>query len=219
MTTKPKIAIIDYGMGNLRSVSKAIELCEADVDIITEPKQIENYNAIVLPGVGSFAPAIKIIQDTGLDIAIKKHLEQKKMFLGICIGFQLLFSQSHEEGIHKGLDIIKGTVEKFVPKTNEKLIIPHMGWNNINISNNKFAKQMYKNIQDNEYVYFVHSFYCKPENKNIIATTTNYSIDFCSSIAIDNIWGCQFHPEKSSNIGLAILKNFVSKCEDSNAGN
>ena len=216
---KPKIAIIDYGMGNLRSVSKALELCGADVGIITEPKQVEDYNAIVLPGVGSFAPAIKIIQDTGLDIAIKKHLEQKKMFLGICLGFQLLFSQSYEEGTHKGLDIIKGTVEKFIPKTNEKLIIPHMGWNNINISNNKFAKQMYKNIQDNEYVYFVHSFYCKPENKNIIATTTNYSIDFCSSIATENIWGCQFHPEKSSNIGLAILKNFVSKCEDPNAGN
>jgi len=216
---KPKIAIIDYGMGNLRSVSKAIELCGAGVDIITEADQTENYNAIVLPGVGSFAPAIKIIKDKGLDIAIKKHLDDKKMFLGICLGFQLLFSHSYEEGTHKGLDIIKGSVEKFVPKENEKLIIPHMGWNTINISDTKFSKQMYKNINNNEYVYFVHSFYCKPENKNLIATTTNYSVDFCSSIATDNIWGCQFHPEKSSTIGLTILKNFVSKCEDLHAGN
>ena len=94
-----------------------------------------------------------------------------------------------------------------------------MGWNKINISDNKFAKQMYKDVTNNEYVYFVHSFYCKPENKNLIATTTNYSVDFCSSIATDNIWGCQFHPEKSSTIGLTILKNFVSKCEDLHAGN
>jgi len=219
MTVKPKIAIIDYGMGNLRSVSKALELCGAVIDIISQADQIENYNAIVLPGVGSFAPAIKIIQETGLDIAIKKHLQNNKMFLGICLGFQLLFSQSYEEGTHKGLNIIKGTVEKFVPEEKKRLIIPHMGWNKINISDNKFAKQMYKDVTNNEYVYFVHSFYCKPEKKNIIATTTNYSIDFCSSIAIDNVWGCQFHPEKSSTIGLTILKNFVKKCEDYNVGN
>ena len=121
-----KIAIIDYGMGNLRSVSKAIELCKAYVDIISEPEQVKNYNAVVLPGVGSFAPAIKIIKDKGLDIAIKKHLEQKKMFLGICLGFQLLFSKSYEEGLYEGLDIIKGSVEKFIPKPDEKLIIPHI---------------------------------------------------------------------------------------------
>lgn len=211
-----KIAIIDYGMGNLRSVSKAIELCKASVDIISEPEQIKEYNAVVLPGVGSFAPAIKIIKDKGLDTAIKKHLEQKKMFLGICLGFQLLFSKSYEEGIHEGLDIIKGSVEKFVPKPGEKLIIPHIGWNTINISENIYAKQMFKGINNNEFVYFVHSFYCKPEDKKIIATETNYSIDFCSSIADENIWACQFHPEKSSNTGIAILKNFVSKCEDSN---
>lgn len=214
MSEKPKIALIDYGSGNLRSVSKALELCGAEVDIICRACQIENYNAIVLPGVGSFAPAIKIIEDKGFDTAIKKHLEQKKMFLGICLGFQLLFSQSYEQGTHKGLDIIKGSVEKFVPRKNEKLIIPHMGWNKINISDNKFAKEMYKNVNDAEYVYFVHSFYCKPENKNITATTTDYSVNFCSSIATENIWACQFHPEKSSSTGLVILKNFVKKCED-----
>jgi glutamine amidotransferase len=212
-----KIAIIDYCMGNLSSVSKAIELCKAYVDIISEPEQVKNYNAVVLPGVGSFAPAIKIIKDKGLDIAIKKHLEQKKMFLGICLGFQLLFSKSYEEGLYEGLDIIKGSVEKFIPKPDEKLIIPHIGWNTINISENIYAKQMYRGINNNEFVYFVHSFYCKPEDKKIIATETNYSVDFCSSIATENIWGCQFHPEKSSNIGIAILKNFVSKCEDLNA--
>ncbi|MFA7073933.1 MAG: hypothetical protein WC234_01950, partial [Endomicrobiaceae bacterium] len=101
-------------------------------------------------------------------------------------------------------------------KPGEKLIIPHIGWNTINISENIDAKQMFKGINNNEFVYFVHSFYCKPEDDNLIATKTNYSIDFCSSIANKNIWACQFHPEKSSNTGIAILKNFVSKCEDSN---
>ena len=217
---KSKIAIIDYGMGNLRSVSKAVELCGGNVDIISDADNIKNYNSIILPGVGAFEPAIKKLKQNGLDVAIKEHIQNKKMFLGICLGFQLLFSESYEDGLHKGLNIVEGTVEKFVPKQNEKLIIPHMGWNKIFISEtNKTTKEMYKNIKDESYVYFVHSYFCKPANKEYIATTTNHSIDFCSSIAIDNIWGCQFHPEKSSEIGLQLLKNFVSKCEVSNGSN
>ena len=211
---KPKIAIIDYGMGNLRSVSKAVELCGGDIDIIADADSIKKYNSIILPGVGAFEPAIKIIQNKGIDTAIKEHISNKKMFLGICLGFQLLFSESYEDGLHKGLNIVEGTVEKFVPKQNEKLIIPHMGWNKISISKtNETAKEMFKNINNESYVYFVHSYYCKPANKDYIATITNHSIDFCSSIAKDNVWGCQFHPEKSSEIGLQLLKNFVSKCE------
>lgn len=207
-----KIAVIDYGMGNLRSVSKAVELCGAEVDIITEANQVENYNAIILPGVGAFEPAIKIIKNKGFDTAIKEHISKGKMFLGICLGFQLLFSESYEDGLHKGLNIVEGSVEKFSAKEKEKLIIPHMGWNKIFISKeNKTAKEMYKNINDGDYVYFVHSYFCEPSDKSRIATTTNYSIDFCSSIAKDNVWGCQFHPEKSSEIGLKILKNFVEK--------
>jgi len=217
---KPKIAIIDYGMGNLRSVSKAVELCGAQVDIISEATQIKNYNSIILPGVGAFEPAIKILKEKKLDIAIKEHINNKKMFLGICLGYQLLFSQSYEDGLHEGLNIIEGTVEKFVPKQNERLIIPHMGWNKIFISKeNETAQQMYKDIKDESYVYFVHSYFCKPKDKKYIATTTNHSIDFCSSICIDNVWGCQFHPEKSSTIGLQLLKNFVSKCEVKNGCN
>ncbi len=215
-----KIAIIDYGMGNLRSVSKALELCGADVDIITESTQIKNYNSIILPGVGAFKPAMTILEEKKLDVAVKEHILNKKMFLGICLGFQLLFSKSYEDGLHEGLNIVEGIVEKFVPKQNEKLIVPHMGWNKIFISKtNKTVKEMYNGIKDESYVYFVHSYFCKPANKEYIATTTNHSIDFCSSIAIDNIWGCQFHPEKSSTIGLQLLKNFVSKCEDSNGSN
>ena len=217
---KPKIAVIDYGMGNLRSVSKALELCGANVDIITSAKEIEKYNSIVLPGVGSFGPAINIIKSKGFDIAIKQHINNKKMLLGICLGFQLLFSESFEDGVYKGLDIVEGTVEKFVPKQNEKLIIPHIGWNEINISQtNKFAQKMYSDIKNKDYVYFVHSYFCKPVNSDIIATTTNYSIDFCSSIAKENVWGCQFHPEKSSDTGLKILKNFVSSCGEINGSN
>jgi len=217
---KPKIAIIDYGMGNLRSVSKAVELCGGAVDIISDADNIKNYNSIILPGVGAFEPAIKILNQKRLDIAIKEHIQSKKMFLGICLGFQLLFSESYEDGLHKGLNIIEGTVKKFVPKQNEKLIIPHMGWNKISISKtNETTKEMFKNINNESYVYFVHSYFCKPANKEYIATTTNHSIDFCSSIAKDNVWGCQFHPEKSSETGLQLLKNFVSKCEVSNGSN
>ena len=124
---KSKIAIIDYGMGNLRSVSKAVELCGGNVDIISDADNIKNYNSIILPGVGAFEPAIKKLKQNGLDVAIKEHIQNKKMFLGICLGFQLLFSESYEDGLHKGLNIVEGTVEKFVPKPNEKLIIPHMG--------------------------------------------------------------------------------------------
>lgn len=211
---KQKIAIIDYGMGNLRSVSKAVELCGADVDIITEANKISRYNSIILPGVGAFEPAITKLKSNGFDKAIKEHISNKKMFLGICLGYQLLFSQSYEDGLHEGLNIIEGTVEKFVPKQNEKLIIPHMGWNKIFISNtNKVATQMYKNINNESYVYFVHSYFCNPKDNKYIATTTNHSINFCSSIAIDNVWGCQFHPEKSSNVGLQLLKNFVFEVE------
>ncbi len=210
-----KIAVIDYGMGNLRSVSKAVELCGAEVDIINEANQIEKYNAIILPGVGAFEPAIKIIKNKGFDTAVKEHISKNKMFLGICLGFQLLFSESYEDGLHKGLDIIEGSVEKFVAPKNEKLIIPHMGWNKIFISKqNQTAQEMYKNINDGDYVYFVHSYFCKPDDKNWIATTTDYSINFCSSVANGNVWGCQFHPEKSSEIGLRILKNFVEHSEE-----
>ena len=215
-----KIAIIDYGMGNLRSVSKAVEFCGAQCDIITEATQIKNYTSIILPGVGAFEPAIKILKGKKLDTAIKDHILNKKMFLGICLGFQLLFSKSYEDGLHQGLNIVEGTVEKFVPKQDEKLIIPHMGWNKIYISKtNKTAKEMYNGIKDENYVYFVHSYFCKPIKKEYISTTTNHSIDFCSSIATDNIWGCQFHPEKSSIVGLQLLKNFVSKCEGQNGSN
>lgn len=207
---KTKIAVIDYGMGNLRSVSKAVELCGADVDIITEADKVQDYNSIILPGVGAFDPAIKIIKNKGFDTAIKDHISKGKKFLGICLGFQLLFSESYEDGLHKGLNIVEGSVEKFVPKENEKLIIPHMGWNKIFISkDNRSAETMYKNINNGDYVYFVHSYFCKPADKSWTATVTNYSIDFCSSIARGNVWGCQFHPEKSSDTGLKILRNFV----------
>jgi len=215
----PKIAIIDYGMGNLRSVSKALELCGADVEIITEAKQLENYNAVVLPGVGSFAPAIEILKEKKFDKAIKKHIDAGKMFLGICLGFQLLFTKSYEEGEHKGLDIIKGTVKKFKSSKAKKLIIPHMCWNRVKITKNPYSKDMYGKIKNETYFYFVHSYYCCPDDKKVIATYTDYGLNFCSSVAVKNIWACQFHPEKSSTDGLMLLKNFVKKVKSNAIGN
>lgn len=210
------ITVIDYGMGNIRSVSKALESAGAKVTVTSRAKEIESCDAVVLPGVGSFAPAVEYLKKRGIETAIKCVLAEKKHFLGICLGFQLLFDLSMEQGVHKGLGIISGSVVKFssgAKKDNiiEGIKIPHMGWNTVKFSGTDTSKRMFKDIPDKSYFYFVHSYYAVPKEKKIINGLTNYGDDFCSAIVKDRIWACQFHPEKSGQCGLQLLRNFVNE--------
>jgi imidazole glycerol-phosphate synthase subunit HisH len=199
------IAIIDYGMGNLRSVQKGFERMGHEVVVTNDAKTILDASKVVLPGVGAFPDCMRNLREYGLIDAVQRTIRSGKPFLGICLGLQLLFTESEEFGISKGLDIIKGRVIRFKGPEFADLKIPHMGWNSISIKRQVPALQ---DVPDNSHVYFVHSFHVVPEDKSVIATTTPYGIDFVSSIWKDNIFAVQFHPEKSQNLGLSILKRF-----------
>ena len=198
------IAIIDYGMGNLRSVQAGLKSAGQKSYITDDPKEIINSDGVVLPGVGAFGDAIKRLNETGLGEAFCEAVRSGKPCIGICLGLQLLFSESEEGGLYRGLDIIKGKVIRFT----NKLKVPHMGWNQINIK--KLDAPIFRDIPDNSYVYFVHSYYVVPDDNTVIGATTDYGVDFTSVIAKDNLFGMQFHPEKSQNLGLHILQNFGS---------
>jgi imidazole glycerol-phosphate synthase subunit HisH len=197
------IAIIDYGMGNLRSVQKGFESCGYDAVVTRELSTIASARGLVLPGVGAFSACMENLSRFGLIAPISEFVRQKKPFLGICLGFQLLFSESEEFGKQKGLDLVKGKVIGFNPGVGLK--VPHIGWNSIEKKQNS---PFLDGISNRDYVYFVHSFYVVPEDTSIIATTTEYGNSFASSIATDHLFACQFHPEKSQEIGLRILSNF-----------
>ncbi len=198
-----KIGIIDLGINNLHSIKEACNSIGYKTNLINLKKKKYNCDILILPGIGSFKKAMQIIRKNHIKKKILQHLENKdKILVGICLGMQLFFSKSEEFGLTKGLDLIKGTVKKFSKK---KMIVPHTGWNSINITKNnsiiskKLGKKMF---------YFTHSFYCVPENnKNILGYTKYSSFNFCSIIKKDNIFGMQFHPEKSSENGLEILRN------------
>lgn len=200
------IAVIDYGMGNLRSVQKGLERVGKDAVITSDPDVIRDAKALVLPGVGAFAACMNNLESYGLVDVVKDSIKKGKPFLGICVGMQLLFSECEEFGKSSGLDILKGRVVRFPEKVNgTRLKIPHMGWNNISF---KKKPSLFKGLEDKSFVYFVHSYFPVPEDKGIIATTTEYGIEFASSVWKDNIFATQFHPEKSQTTGLSILKNF-----------
>ncbi len=199
------IAIIDYGMGNLRSVQKGFERMGHEAMVTSDAKTIQNAGKVVLPGVGAFPDCMRNLEQYGLIDTVRKSVSSGKPFLGICLGLQLLFTESEEFGISKGLDIIKGRVMRFKGPSFADLKIPHMGWNSISIKRRAPALQ---DVPDNSYVYFVHSFHVVPGDKGVIATTTQYGIEFVSSIWKDNILAVQFHPEKSQALGLSILKRF-----------
>jgi glutamine amidotransferase len=199
------IAIIDYGMGNLRSVQKGFERMGHEAMVTSDAKTIQNAGKVVLPGVGAFPDCMRNLDQYGLIDAVRKSISSGKPFLGICLGLQLLFTESEEFGISKGLDIIKGSVIRFKGPVFADLKIPHMGWNSISIKRRAPALQ---DVPDNSHVYFVHSFHVVPEDKGVIATTTPYGTEFVSSIWKDNIFAVQFHPEKSQALGLSILKRF-----------
>ncbi len=197
------IAIIDYGMGNLRSVQKALENVGGKTCIVAAPDGIMKADKLVLPGVGAMKPAMDKLQASGLDVAIKLFAASGKPFLGICLGFQLLFDESSEGGSVKGLGMLPGRVERF-PDT---VKVPQMGWNNLKIV--QPGCPMYRGVGDGRHVYFCHSYYAAPKDQAVIATTTEHGIAYASSVCKGNIWGVQFHPEKSQAAGLRILENFV----------
>lgn len=199
------IAIIDYGMGNLRSVQKGFERMGHEAVVSSDPATILNADKVVLPGVGAFPDCMRNLEQNNLIDVVHKTVRAGKPFLGICLGLQLLFTESDEFGISKGLDIIKGRVVRFKGPEFADLKIPHMGWNTISI---KRRPPALADVPENSHVYFVHSFHVVPEDKGVIATTTPYGIDFVSSIWKDNVFAVQFHPEKSQALGLSILKRF-----------
>ncbi len=202
------IVIIDYGMGNLRSVQKGLEKCGFSARVTDDPKVVENADKLVLPGVGAFKDCMRNLVDGGFVEPIHRHIEAGRPFLGICLGLQLLFSESEEFGAHRGLDVIPGKVVRFpeaMTVAGEELKVPHMGWNRIHLQK---TPPDFQGVEEGSFVYFVHSYYVVPDNPEVIATTTEYGITFCSSIWKDNVVACQFHPEKSQQVGLKILKNF-----------
>ena len=197
------IAIVDYGMGNLRSVQKAFERVGYNAVVTREAGQIQSARGVVLPGVGAFSACMENLGRFGLIEPICATVRGKKPFLGICLGFQLLFSESEEFGRQKGLDLFSGKVVGF--HSGNGLKVPHMGWNTIE---KKRDSAFLEGISSGDFVYFVHSFYVVPEDASVIASATDYGSPFVSSIATDSLFACQFHPEKSQEIGLRILSNF-----------
>jgi glutamine amidotransferase len=202
------IAIIDYGMGNLRSVQKGFEKIGAEAVITADPQAILEADRIVLPGVGAFRDCMRNLEQAGFVEPLLKVIADGRPFLGICVGMQLLFTDSVEFGLYQGLNVIPGHVLRFpedMREGTEELKVPQMGWNQLSF---KHRPPAFTGIAEEANVYFVHSYYVKPDDESVIATTTGYGIEFCSSIWKDNIVATQFHPEKSQEIGLRILKNF-----------
>ena len=201
------IAIIDYGMGNLRSVQKGFERVGHEAVVTRDPVIIHRSSHVVLPGVGAFGDCMDNVIRYGLVDPIHRSINVGKPFLGICVGFQLLFAESEEFGCHKGLGLLPGKV-KAIPRSKDVTApykIPHMGWNTIHIE--KSAPPL-RSIDSESYVYFVHSYYVEPVHQELVSTQTDYGVSFASSVWKDNIFATQFHPEKSQAVGLQVLKNF-----------
>ena len=197
------IAIIDYDAGNLRSVEKAIEAIGEKAVVTRNRDEILSADKVILPGVGSFGDAMGRLYEYGLVDTLHEVADSGKPFLGICLGLQLMFESSEEGPGVKGLGLLPGKIVKFPEKEGFK--IPHMGWNSIDV---KEGSRLFKGVSNNSYVYFVHSYYLQAENENDVAATTEYITHVHASVEHDNIFACQFHPEKSGDVGLRILKNF-----------
>ena len=198
------IALIDYDAGNMKSVEKALQLIGEDVLVTRDPKEILAADKVVLPGVGSFGDAMENLHHFGLVPVIHQVVQEQTPFLGICLGLQLLFAGSEECQGAAGLGILPGRILK-IPE-HPGLKIPHMGWNSLKI---RPEAKLFRGIEDGSYVYFVHSYYLKAEDESIVAASTEYSTVIHASVERENVFACQFHPEKSGEVGLAILKNFI----------
>ncbi|WP_435979489.1 imidazole glycerol phosphate synthase subunit HisH [Psychrobacter sp. DM4] len=210
MSKVVKIALLDYGMGNLHSVSKALANVGADVSITNDPKVVASADKIVFPGVGAMRDCMIGMTDAGIDDVVRKAIFNKPV-MAICVGMQALFEQSSENGGTNCLRILDGTVEAFDPTWQDAqgatIKVPHMGWNTI--TGMDLAHPLWNGIDDNQHFYFVHSYYCDPANTTQTAAICDYGQPFCASIIQDNLFATQFHPEKSHTAGLQLLKNFV----------
>lgn len=199
------IAIVDYGVGNLFSLKSSLEAIGAEVEVTGDTKKIENADKIILPGVGAFEDAAKKLRDTGLDKAVIGEAKKGKPIMGICLGMQLLLEKSYEYGEHKGLGLIKGEIRPISEVIPKELKIPHIGWNALHFASEK--SEIFKYIAEGDFVYFVHSYYGANCEKSVIATA-EYGAELTAAVADKNVYGCQFHPEKSGEVGLKILKAF-----------
>lgn len=199
------IAIIDYDAGNIKSVEKALILLGEDVVLTRDRDVLLSASKVILPGVGSFGDSMINIRKYGLETVIHDVIEKGTPFLGICLGMQLLFESSEESPDVPGLSVLKGKIVK-IPK-NQQLKIPHMGWNSLDFQNKGI---LFQTLPSHSYVYFVHSFYLQADDKTIVTATSDYGCTIEAAIEYNNVFACQFHPEKSSHIGLKILQNFIS---------
>lgn len=203
------IAIVDYGVGNLFSLRSSFKAIGADAVFTSDEKIIRSAERIILPGVGAFEDAAKKLRDTGLGEVVVSEVKNGKPLLGICLGMQLLFEKSYEFGCHEGLSLIPGNIVSFEGKIDKELKIPEIGWNELRLNKNSL---LYKDFKGGEYVYFVHSYFADCESKYVSAFS-EYDIDFPASVEYENVFGCQFHPEKSGKVGLKILENFCKAGE------
>lgn len=198
------IAIVDYGMGNLRSVQRGFERVGASARVVQSPRELDGARGIVVPGDGAFGMAMENLRSAGWIEPLREACSRGVPFFGICVGMQLLFELSEEMGQHEGLGILSGKVKRF----DCGLKVPQMGWNQIRMSTTNHDSPLLRDVPDGGYVYFVHSYYCAPGDPSIIAATTDYGIEFASVVARGNVFGAQFHPEKSQAVGLKMLANF-----------
>ncbi len=202
------IAIVDYGMGNLRSVQKALESLGAPAQITHDPRALQEADAIVLPGVGAFGAAMERLNAQGLTDALRREIERGKPFLGICLGLQLLYESSEESPGVEGLGVLKGRVVGFRSRPDFALPVPHIGWSALHLTQPE--SPLWQGITERSYVYFVHSYYPEPEDRASVIATCDYGGAFVCAVGKDNLYAVQFHPEKSGAIGLQILRNFLA---------
>ena len=197
-----QIAIIDYGVGNLRSVEKAFTATGCEAIVTANDRELQNAERLVLPGVGAFAACMKALTERGFDQIVRERVKQGTPLLGVCVGMQMLFEESDEFGRAAGLGLLKGRVRQF----GDDLVVPHVGWNQVR---RRATHPLFEGIADQSFFYFVHSFYCEPKGVGVSIGETDYGATYASVVAFENVCGVQFHPEKSQAAGLRLLQNFA----------
>jgi glutamine amidotransferase len=196
------VAIIDYGVGNLRSVEKAFAAADCRAIVSSDEKDLRAAERLVLPGVGAYGACMKALSERGFGQLVRERVEDGTPLLGVCVGMQLLFEESDEFGSTPGLGLIRGCVKRF----DDELVVPHVGWNRVY---QREKHELFMGVDDGTFFYFVHSYYCEPEDKSVVAGETEYGVRYASVVARRNICGVQFHPEKSQDAGLRLLRNFA----------